>query len=188
MLTRLILVWALLACGTTLAADIFGVKIDDTIQLEERNLPLNGAGIRTRFFFKIYVAALYLPARTTRAADALAMKGPKQIRLIMLREVDADSFASAFSKGFDSNTPAAERDALNTRVNAFNQLILSVGKAREGDIFTLTLSGTDTVLALNGQPLGKPIVGEDFYRALLRIWLGDQPVQADLKSTLLGGR
>ncbi|HEY9097912.1 MAG TPA: chalcone isomerase family protein [Thiobacillus sp.] len=188
MLTRLILVWALLACGTAWATDIAGVKIDDTIQLEERNLPLNGAGIRTRFFFKIYVAALYLPARTSRAADALAMKGPKQIRLTLLRGVDADSFTAAFSKGFDSNTPTAERDALNPRVNAFNQLILNVGQAREGDTFTLTLSGTDTVLALNGQALGKPIAGEDFYRAMLRIWLGDQPVQADLKSALLGGR
>jgi len=31
-----------------------------------------------------------------------------------------------------------------------------------------------------------PVTGEDFYRALLRIWLGENPVQADLKKALLG--
>jgi hypothetical protein len=29
--------------------------------------------------------------------------------------------------------------------------------------------------------------GEAFYRALLRIWLGEKPVQDDLKKALLGG-
>jgi hypothetical protein len=43
-----------------------------------------------------------------------------------------------------------------------------------------------TVLAVNGKPAGSPIAGEDFYRALLRIWLGERPVQDDLKKALLG--
>jgi len=42
-------------------------------------------------------------------------------------------------------------------------------------------------VAIDGKPAGEPIQGEDFYRALLRIWLGDQPVQEDLKKALLGG-
>jgi hypothetical protein len=37
-----------------------------------------------------------------------------------------------------------------------------------------------------GQQRGKDIPGEDFYRALLRIWLGEKPVQDDLKQALLG--
>ena len=37
----------------------------------------------------------------------------------------------------------------------------------------------------NLQPAGE-YLGEDFYRALLRIWLGDHPVQDDLKKALLG--
>ena len=48
-------------------------------------------------------------------------------------------------------------------------------------------SGTGTVLSVQGKPMGRPIAGEDFYRALLRIWLGDKPVQDDLKKALLGG-
>jgi hypothetical protein len=39
---------------------------------------------------------------------------------------------------------------------------------------------------LNGAARGKPIQGEDFYRALMRIWLGDKPVDGDLKQGMLG--
>jgi hypothetical protein len=42
-------------------------------------------------------------------------------------------------------------------------------------------------VALNGKPQGKPIAGADFQRALLAVWLGGKPVQADLKKAMLGG-
>ena len=43
-----------------------------------------------------------------------------------------------------------------------------------------------TQVTVDGKATGAPIAGEDFYRALLRVWLGDNPVQADLKKALLG--
>jgi hypothetical protein len=46
--------------------------------------------------------------------------------------------------------------------------------------------GTGTQVVIDNQPHGKPIPGEDFYRALLRIWIGDKPVSGDLKKALLG--
>ena len=36
------------------------------------------------------------------------------------------------------------------------------------------------------QVRGRDIAGDDFYKALLRIWLGNKPVQDDLKPALLG--
>ena len=47
-------------------------------------------------------------------------------------------------------------------------------------------TGGATRLVVNGKAAGKPIAGEDFYKALLRIWIGDKPVQDDLKKSLLG--
>ena len=44
-----------------------------------------------------------------------------------------------------------------------------------------------TVIAVNGTPRGKPIPGEDFYQAVLRIFLGERPVDASVKRGLLGG-
>ena len=43
-----------------------------------------------------------------------------------------------------------------------------------------------TRMTVEGKPAGAPIPGDDFYRALLRIWLGENPVQADLTKALLG--
>jgi hypothetical protein len=40
---------------------------------------------------------------------------------------------------------------------------------------------------VNGIPKGRPLPGEPFYRAVLRIWLGDKPEQPNLKQALLGG-
>jgi hypothetical protein len=49
------------------------------------------------------------------------------------------------------------------------------------------MRSSETQVVIQGKPAGKPIAGEDFYRALLRIWVGDRPVQDDLKKALLGG-
>jgi hypothetical protein len=169
------------------AAEVAGVKLDDHAQVGERQLVLNGAGLRKRLVFKGYVAGLYLPQRATRADVVLAMPGDKRMRLTMLREVDADTFLEAFTQGFENNTAPAEREALKAHFATFSQLMLSTGKAREGDIFTLDGNDAGTTIAVNGRALGKPIPGAAFYRALLNIWLGDKPVQEDLKRALLGG-
>jgi hypothetical protein len=42
------------------------------------------------------------------------------------------------------------------------------------------------VLTVGGKPAGQPIPGEDFYTALLRVWLGEDPAQGNLKEALLG--
>jgi hypothetical protein len=39
---------------------------------------------------------------------------------------------------------------------------------------------------VDGAARGEPIPGEDFYAALLKIWLGEKPVDADLKKAMLG--
>jgi hypothetical protein len=61
-------------------------------------------------------------------------------------------------------------------------------QAKKGMAITLDwLPGAGTQMTVDGRYAGAPIAGEDFYRALLRIWLGPKPVQDDLKKALLGG-
>ncbi len=62
-------------------------------------------------------------------------------------------------------------------------------EAKKGDVILLDyLPDSGVNLTVNAQPQGKPIPGEDFQRALLRIWLGDKPSNPDLKKGMLGGR
>ena len=59
---------------------------------------------------------------------------------------------------------------------------------KKGDVILIDfLPESGTVVSVNGAARGKPIPGEDFYRALLRIWLGDKPVDGDLKKALTRG-
>ena len=104
----------------------------------------------------------------------------------MLRDVGADTFTEALVEGLRANTSEAQYQALEPRVQELAAIMAQVGEAKKGMTISLDWTGAATQLLVNGKPAGKPIAGEDFYRALLRIWLGDKPVQDDLKRSLLG--
>lgn len=168
------------------ALEVAGVKLAESQRVGETTLQLNGAGVRSRFMFKLYVAALYLPMRHQQADAVLAAPPPRRIHLTMLRALSADTFIEALHKGLEANVADAQLNALAPRLAEFDAQLRSQGEAREGAVYTLDDTAAGTQLAVNGKPIGKPIPGSDFYRALLSVWLGDQPVQADLKRALLG--
>jgi hypothetical protein len=174
------LAWALPAS----ALEVAGVNVADKAKLGAAELVLNGAGIRTRAIFKVYVGALYLAEKKSTAADVLAQKGAKRVALTMLRELSAQQLNEAFDGGIQANHSAAEVEALKPRIA---ELLALFTDGKKGDVILLDfLPESGTVVNVNGQAKGKPIPGEDFYRALLRIWLGDKPVDGDLKRAMLG--
>ncbi|HZF18603.1 MAG TPA: chalcone isomerase family protein [Burkholderiales bacterium] len=170
------------------AAEVAGVKIEDRVTVESSELALNGAGLRTKFFVNVYAAGLYLAQKKTSASEVLALPGPKRVSMRLMRDLSAKQLVDALDEGIRDNTPAAERESLKDRVADLSALMSSLQSAKAGDVIALDwVPGTGTRIVLNGAARGKPIPGEDFYRALLRIWLGDDPVSKDLKKALLGG-
>ena len=89
--------------------------------------------------------------------------------------------------GIRANQSDAEAKALEPQVKELGAIIGAVGEAKKGMAIYLDWTGAETQVMVNGKPTGKAIPGQDLYRALLRIWLGDTPVQDDLKKALLGG-
>lgn len=182
---------ALVLLGLSLhasAREVEGVALPDTVTVEGATLRLNGAGLRTMFFFRIYVAALYLEKRQWDAATILSDKGPRRIELHVVRdEVDSARFLRAFREGIEKNTSDARRVALGPRLAAFEKAFDGVKTVRRGDVVAFDwLPGQGTRISLNGKVLGN-IEGEDFYQALLSIWIGEHPVMNSLKQELLGG-
>ncbi len=185
-LTGLALLLPLLP-GAAQCAEVAGVKLDDKTHLGNADLVLNGAGLRSRMFFKVYVAGLYLPEKASNTDAVLAMPGAKRIYITTLRELTAEQFAEALVSNIEKNHSAADYAPLKARVEEFRSAILSINVAPKGALVTLDyLPESGARFAVNGQAKGKDIVGEDFYRALLKIWLGNAPVQEDLKEALLG--
>lgn len=180
-----LLAWLALLAPVAHAREVAGVQVPDAVEVQGERLALNGAGVRTRFFVKVYVGALYLRERAASAAPVLEQAPPKSMRLHFLhKEVSAEKLVEAWNDGFRANTAAAALAGLEPRIAQFNALFPTV---RKGDTITLDLLADGTTrVAANGQVLGT-IPGADFQQALLRIWLGEKPADAALKQALLGG-
>lgn len=182
---------AALAWGAAVRAqgtEIEGQKFEPTVQVGGQTLTLNGAGLRKRVVFKVYAAGLYVPAKTGNATNIINDKGPRRMSLRMLRDVDADSFIGALTDGLKANLPETQFTALKPQTDALVATLKSVGEAKKGDVINFDfVPDTGTHVVINGQPRGAAIPGHEFYAAVLRIWIGDKPVDDDLKKGLLGG-
>lgn len=169
-----------------LGAEVAGVRLDDRTQVESRDLVLNGAGLRKRFVFNVYVMGLYLTEKKGDPAAVIELAGPKRAAIHMLRDVGAEQFTEALVEGLRENHSEADWRSLEPRAKELADIMAEVKEAKKGAAIALDWTGSATRILVNGKPAGKPIAGEDFYRALLRIWLGEHPVQDDLKRALLG--
>jgi hypothetical protein len=167
-----------------LAAEIGGVRLDDKVSMGTQELVLNGAGVRTRVVFKVYVASLYLPQKATDLAGVLA-RSPRRIQLNMLRTLSADQLVEALNEGLNENNTAVELTAVKPQVDQLAAIMKSFKDVKEKDVITLDFVDGATRIGLNGEAKGN-IGGDAFNQALTKVWLGEKPVQADLKKSLLG--
>ena len=177
----------LLLCGAAQAAEVEGVKLADKVQLGGSELTLNGAGVRTRVFFKVYVGALYLQQKAGSTDAVLADTGAKRIVMHMMRDLDAEQLFSALDEGLKKNHTPEQLAKLEAQVKQLEGIFKAVKAAKSGDVILLDyLPGAGTRVTVRGDDKGT-IAGEEFNRALLRIWLGEQPADASLKRAMLGG-
>jgi hypothetical protein len=169
------------------AAEVSGVKLDDQITVGTSPLVLNGAGLRTKFgLAKVYVAGLYVPQKSGEAAGIIGLQQPRRVVMVMKRDVSADTMLEAFHKGLSANLSEAELQALKPRLDQLDQVFHAVGQAREHDVIDLDFGADGSVrISFNGKPTDQ-IQGPDIGPAMLKIWLGEHPVQDSLKDALLG--
>lgn len=183
--TRLVaLISLLIFSGALSAVEVAGVNIDGEVQVGGTPLVLNGAGVRSKFLVKVYVAALYLSKTSRSVSDILALSGPKRVAMHFLYdEVSKEQLVDTWNEGFKNNQSDESMKTLGPRIEQFNKLFQTVHK---GDVITLDYIPDDgTTVSINGIEKGK-VPGADFNRALLEIWLGEEPADSDLKRALLG--
>jgi hypothetical protein len=180
----------LLTLGVALpawAAELEGIKMADTLKIASRDLTLNGMGLRTRFGLKVYVAGLYVGTQSADATTLIQQPGPKRVAIVMRRNVEADTFLKALRDGISSNHSEVQMATLKDRLDKFDNAVTQIKEAKQGDSIDLDyVPETGTQILHNGKPVGVTIAGEDFYRSLLRIWLGEKPAQESLKNGWLG--
>lgn len=184
-----------LAAATALPAQAVryeGQDFPDTVQLGGKPLVLNGTGKRQVAIYPLYLAALYLPQKATAPDAIYAEDGPKRLemRIVipLVKDVSTQEFVKAINKGVSRNNTDAERAALADRVAQFNAAISDVGRVKKGDVLAIDYLPAQggTVLSVNGKVWGKPIEGQDFYAAFLKVFIGDHNSDARLRAGLLG--
>ncbi len=105
----------------------------------------------------------------------------------LLRDLSAEQLTGALAEGLNENLSEAERKQFANQIDDLKATMAAVGAAKEGGVPAQDLPpGSGKRLTVDGAPKGKLISGDDFYRALLKIWLGDKPVDKSLKAAMLG--
>lgn len=164
------------------AKEVSGVQFPDTVTVEGKELKLNGAGLRKKFVFNVYVAGLYLQNPSQSAQQVIESDQVKRVRMSMLRDLEKKAIVEAIEEGFKKN--AKDRlPALQQRLDTFTAAIPDLKK---GDDLVLTYTpgkGT-TIESKAGQKIS--VEGKDFSDALFSVWLGKSPVDESLKEGMLG--
>lgn len=173
--------------GRAQTTDVAGVKFANTAQVGNSRLQLNGAGVRYKVVFKVYAAALYLTEKAATPEAVLAAPGPRRLQIVMLRDIDANELGKLFTKGMEQNAPREEFSKSIAGILRMSDIFSTRKKLAAGESFAVEwLPGTGTVISVNGKPEGAPIKEPEFYAALMKIWLGKSPADAQLKEALLG--
>ncbi len=185
-MTRYIL-FLLTACfvAPVWAAEIEGVAVPESMLVAGKSLQLNGAGVRTKFFFDIYVGALYLSSKASTTREVLAAPDPKRMTMTFLYdEVERDKLVEGWVAGFEKNQSKEMMAKLRGRLAKFNAMF---GDGHRGEQFVFDfLEDGSTTVTLKGEKAGV-IEGVDFQHALLEVWLGDYPADNGLKKAMLAG-
>ena len=180
---------ALLCAPIAFGMDVGGAHFPERAQVisDGPELVLNGAGERYILFIKIYAIGLYLPERRSTMQGVLTLKGPKRLLWVMRRDITGKRLKDYLAERINDPAQASEMTVLKARMSELDRIIDSVGSLdKDATIAVDFFPGKGTVIRVNGQARGDPIPGEDFYNALLAIWLSDRAKSPPLRAALLG--
>lgn len=177
-----------MACAMpSYAMDVSGVKVEDTASVGGKTLVLNGASMRQILIVKIYAIGLYVEKKSSSAAEILAATGPKRIALYIQREVNSDEFGQLFITSMNKNSTKEEKAKVVSQTTKFGEIFADMGLVKKGDVIWLDwVPGKGTITYVNGKQIGEVMPDHAFYQAVMRIWLGGNPPQSNIKPALLG--
>jgi len=165
------------------ARELAGVTMPDSAVVSGKTVKLNGLGLRTKLFFKIYVAGLYLENPTSDATIAISSEESKRVVMHFLyKKVSKSQLLDAWNEGFESNSPA-DVPKLKKEIAQFLSWMDDISAGSE--IVMTYEPGTGTTVEFAGSRKGT-IPGPDFMRALWSVWLGEHPPTGDLRTGMLG--
>lgn len=180
-----LLVFAACSAGLFAQKEISGITLPAAIKAGNETLMLNGGGTRVKFFIDVYVCGLYLPSKSADANAVIKAGNAEAVRIVITSKlVSSDKMAEAVTEGFEKSM-GGNTASLKNEINKF----VSIFKREpivKGDVFDLIYNPAEGVRVLKNNKQQDVIAGAAFKQALLGIWLGNDPVDKDLKAGMLG--
>ncbi len=161
-----------------------GVTLPTQTDVDGHALVLNGTATRKKFIVKVYVAALYLPARETDAETILGADEPRQLVIQFVHNgVDKGDLCDALTAGTKKDTPDPSAE-LQVQ---FDTLCSYMEDVKKGDQLVLTyLPELGTRVSVKGVEKGT-IESKAFADDLFKVWIGPRPGPGEgIKKQLLG--
>lgn len=163
---------------------VSGVKLDNKISVNGTSFTLNGSGVREKMWIDLYVAALYLPTKSSDGDAIVNGTGAAVIKLdIVSGMITSEKLIAAINDGFETATNK-NTAPIKSKIDSFKNILKE--KISKGDTFIFANTpGEGVVVYKNGVKKGT-IEGQDFKKALFGIWLSNNSVDAKLRSGMLG--
>ncbi len=177
----------LLACPCSFAAVVGGVTLDERVQSGGgHELVLNGAGVRVILIAKVYVAALYLPAKSDDGEAILRARQPWRLSMVLLRNLTVEQLKSSITGALRETLTPEQKKPLTPGLEQMDAIFESLPPLKKGAKFVIEYRPqTGTSVHMDGESKGI-IAGEEFSEAMLRIWIGEHPRDLQLRNALLG--
>ena len=175
----------LLLAGAALAAP--ATKFEPTVQAQNATLQLNGSGTRVKAIFKVYDMALYTERKVKTPEELVALPGAKRIQFTALRELPGTELGRLFLKGIADNSPKDQVQKHTLSTTRLIEVFSGRSKMAPGETFAMEfVPGKGTTFFILGQAQGAPIGDAEFFGMVLKIWVGENPADRQLKAALLG--
>ena len=171
--------------GAPMDTTMNGVTLPGSVEVAGHTLVLNGVALRKKAIFKVYVAGLYLAAKSTDADAVLAADSPRRMVMQFVRDVGKDKMCEAWDEALANNTPNASAQIKTDFVTLCNYM--EDIKDKQQFVFTY-VPGTGTEVSVAGKVKGT-IAGKDFADALFKAWIGPKPGPGEgFKKSLMGSK
>lgn len=175
------------AATAAVAVELAGVKVEDSVTVSGTKLQLNGAGIRYKGPFKVYVGDLYTTRRVSSLDDLIAAPGPKRLSMTFLRDINSAEFGKLLTRGMEDNVSKQELYKIIPGMFKMGDIFAANKSFAPGDVCSLEWDPAKGLsVYAKGKLQAEPFKDPAFYRALMSIWFGNTPADWKLKDELLG--
>ncbi len=164
--------------------EVEGVKFPSVVTFNNEKLIFNGGGAREKMDINLYVAALYLKSKQSDRSAILKNNNTLLIKMQVVSElVTKEKMATAIEVSFDKSL-GGNKNNYRKEIDLFKFAFKD--EIAEGDKFDVAyIHGKGVCLFKNGVQK-VTISKEGFKEGVFDIWLGENPIQEDLRDGLLG--